>query len=467
MSGGEYGREPCPYRIVDDIGGAFAMGAVGGSIFHIVRGARHSPKGQRLRGGIFAVKARAPVLGGNFAVWGGIFSSFDCTLAAVRMKEDPWNSILAGAATGGVLAGRAGPKAMGKNALVGGVLLALIEGLGILITKMVTPSPEQLQEMGMQQDMLEPPRDPNSVYLAPPPTAQATPSSSQSTASKTGGATEESLGDKISGLWSAMTNEDSMSTDDGSKSREEAARLTALDKVYDRAGQHESAHGFDTSSLDSSYDQQARCVPAARLASPCAARRRRQLLPIRVICHCHFPWCWISVKNGLHPIRHALDGSFGILGRGEVAVMSEARGRPLGLAACLLSAPTTPLTQLSSPRHHVRRITARGSAARARSTTSTTKVAGTRVSWRMSRWTRRQHRATAAEAEAAEAAAAGGRSVAKNECFPFHPRKYEQNDIRLLTQTPPKLGDTWRNALVPSPSRLHSALDLGDLASRS
>jgi import inner membrane translocase subunit TIM17 len=41
---------------------------------------------------------------------------------------------MSGAATGGLLAIRAGPKAAGKNALIGGVLLALIEGLGILIS---------------------------------------------------------------------------------------------------------------------------------------------------------------------------------------------------------------------------------------------------------------------------------------------------------------------------------------------
>lgn len=43
---------------------------------------------------------------GNFAVWGGLFSCFDCTYAAVRKKEDPWNAIMAGASTGGVLAAR-------------------------------------------------------------------------------------------------------------------------------------------------------------------------------------------------------------------------------------------------------------------------------------------------------------------------------------------------------------------------
>lgn len=33
---------------------------------------------------------RAPVLGGNFGVWGGLFSSFDCAVKGVRKKEDPY-----------------------------------------------------------------------------------------------------------------------------------------------------------------------------------------------------------------------------------------------------------------------------------------------------------------------------------------------------------------------------------------
>jgi len=32
-----------PYRIVDDCGGAFAMGAIGGGIFSLVKGWRNSP----------------------------------------------------------------------------------------------------------------------------------------------------------------------------------------------------------------------------------------------------------------------------------------------------------------------------------------------------------------------------------------------------------------------------------------
>jgi import inner membrane translocase subunit TIM17 len=51
-----------------------------------------------------AIKARAPVLGGNFGVWGGMFSTYDCTVKGIRQKEDAWNAIIAGFMTGGSLA---------------------------------------------------------------------------------------------------------------------------------------------------------------------------------------------------------------------------------------------------------------------------------------------------------------------------------------------------------------------------
>jgi import inner membrane translocase subunit TIM17 len=87
-------------------------------------------------GSILAVKQRAPVLGGNFAVWGATFSSFDCALIALRQREDPWNSIISGALTGGVLAARGGPGAAGRSAIVGGILLALIEGMGVALNRL-------------------------------------------------------------------------------------------------------------------------------------------------------------------------------------------------------------------------------------------------------------------------------------------------------------------------------------------
>lgn len=57
-----------------------------------MKGFRNSPYGERRIGAITAIKARAPVLGGNFGVWGGLFSTFDCAIKGIRKKEDPYNA---------------------------------------------------------------------------------------------------------------------------------------------------------------------------------------------------------------------------------------------------------------------------------------------------------------------------------------------------------------------------------------
>ncbi len=85
---------------MDDVGGAFMMGITFGGMFYTFKGARSAPVGSRLHGALSCLQARSPVLGGNFAVWGGLFATCDCSLVAIRHKEDPWNSILSGAATG-------------------------------------------------------------------------------------------------------------------------------------------------------------------------------------------------------------------------------------------------------------------------------------------------------------------------------------------------------------------------------
>jgi len=146
MGGTIADREPCPWRIVDDVGGAFCMGAIGGGIFHTIKGSWNAPRGAKLQGSMTAMAARGPVLGGQFAVWGGIFACCDCSLTAIRQKEDPWNSIISGAATGGILSARAGPRVMAQSALVGGVLLALIEGMGIMFTKMTGAAPPTAED---------------------------------------------------------------------------------------------------------------------------------------------------------------------------------------------------------------------------------------------------------------------------------------------------------------------------------
>ena len=133
----EYAREPCPWRIFDDAGGAFCMGALGGGIFHFVKGVRNAPKGigNRLFEGANYVRVRAPITGGAFAMWGFTFSSIDCSMVAIRRKEDPFNSIFSGFATGFILAIRSGlPAALGQG-IVGGIILGLIEGTMVVMNK--------------------------------------------------------------------------------------------------------------------------------------------------------------------------------------------------------------------------------------------------------------------------------------------------------------------------------------------
>lgn len=83
----DHSRDPCPIVILNDFGGAFAMGAIGGVVWHGIKGFRNSPLGERGSGAMSAIKARAPVLGGNFGVWGGLFSTFDCAVKAVRRER--------------------------------------------------------------------------------------------------------------------------------------------------------------------------------------------------------------------------------------------------------------------------------------------------------------------------------------------------------------------------------------------
>ncbi|XP_062201134.1 mitochondrial import inner membrane translocase subunit TIM17-3-like [Phragmites australis] len=148
----DFNREPCPDRILEDLGTSFGIGAVGGSAYHFVRGLYNSPNGHRLAGGATAIRMNAPRVGGSFAVWGGLFSVFDCGMVYARQKEDPWNSIAAAAAAGGVLSLRQGLLATGRAAAAGAAFLALIEGAGIMINRVVAAAPPPPEVMDMPQD---------------------------------------------------------------------------------------------------------------------------------------------------------------------------------------------------------------------------------------------------------------------------------------------------------------------------
>jgi len=174
-----------PWVILNDFGGAFAMGAVGGGIWHGIKGARSSPRvsspihflrleqlqltwilqGERFVGAISTIKARAPVTGGNFGVWCGMFSTFDCAVKDWRQKEDAWNAIISGFMTGGCLAARSeptsefylfliqmhmvagGPKSALGSAIACGVVLGVFEGVGVLLSRVLSEGtrPQLLQ----------------------------------------------------------------------------------------------------------------------------------------------------------------------------------------------------------------------------------------------------------------------------------------------------------------------------------
>ncbi len=154
-------REPCPFRIVEDAGNAFMFGLIGSGVWNIVGGIRNAPSGHRIAQAVSRIKARAPLTAGGFAIWGVLFSICDCTIASIRLKEDPWNAIASGAATGGILAIRGGYKLAAKNAAMGGAILAVIEGLQIGITKMLMPYIEEKSKQNgvSMSDHLQPPVD--------------------------------------------------------------------------------------------------------------------------------------------------------------------------------------------------------------------------------------------------------------------------------------------------------------------
>ncbi|KAH8741445.1 mitochondrial import inner membrane translocase subunit tim17 [Cryptosporidium ryanae] len=137
-------REPFPYRVIEDVGGAFAMGSIGGFITNFLKGAKYSSnKMESLSNGLLFARRSAASLGTSFAIWGGVFSSFDCLLSKVRGKEDHWNAILSGAATGGVLSIRNGLRASLKSAMAGGFLLTIIETVSIGMNRRTAQTPRQ------------------------------------------------------------------------------------------------------------------------------------------------------------------------------------------------------------------------------------------------------------------------------------------------------------------------------------
>ncbi|KAI9632095.1 uncharacterized protein MKK02DRAFT_30643 [Dioszegia hungarica] len=118
---GDHSRDPCPYVHLSDFGAGFAMGAIGGGIWHGIKGARSSPKGNRLIGSLSAIKARAPVVGGNLAIFGGLLSTFEY----VRSE---------GVQTKGGSVEFCGPRAMMGSAVSCAILMGGVPGYAPLVS---------------------------------------------------------------------------------------------------------------------------------------------------------------------------------------------------------------------------------------------------------------------------------------------------------------------------------------------
>jgi len=86
-------------------------------------------------------------------MWGGIFSSMDCLLIYYRQKDDPFNAVAAGFITGGILAIRGGLNLAFKNAMMGGGILLIIEGVSTIITSLMTRQQYQMMEAVQKEEM--------------------------------------------------------------------------------------------------------------------------------------------------------------------------------------------------------------------------------------------------------------------------------------------------------------------------
>eukprot|EP01088_Endostelium_zonatum_P002181 TRINITY_DN12653_c0_g1_i1.p1 TRINITY_DN12653_c0_g1~~TRINITY_DN12653_c0_g1_i1.p1 ORF type:complete len:220 (-),score=39.47 TRINITY_DN12653_c0_g1_i1:51-710(-) len=183
-------REPCPYRIITELGAGFAMGTVGGCVYYFVQGMRQpvaapglgtitprkpddlqglkrleqqaresrgKPKKEsRFRNGLKSARTKGPGTGGGFALWAGFFSVYDCLLGALRGREDAFNAIAAGGLTGATVAIRSGLSAIGTGFIGGAVFLAIIEGVMYTMQKRaaapIAPTQEEMEQTILDEE---------------------------------------------------------------------------------------------------------------------------------------------------------------------------------------------------------------------------------------------------------------------------------------------------------------------------
>lgn len=93
----------CPNWVIDDVGSGFGLGLLLGSMWNFMKGAYSSPSKERIWSGVLMAKRKAPIYGGNFASWMGLFGFWQCSFLYLTDNDSHMNQILAGAFTGGMV----------------------------------------------------------------------------------------------------------------------------------------------------------------------------------------------------------------------------------------------------------------------------------------------------------------------------------------------------------------------------
>jgi hypothetical protein len=110
------------HRLVDSVGECFLLGAAG-----VPSTSSSGASAARLVAGRKAVRANTPRIVGSFAAVSTVFYAAESAVSLARGgKEDPWNSIAAGAASSGLRNVRRGPFCAG---LIGASLVAVAAGV--------------------------------------------------------------------------------------------------------------------------------------------------------------------------------------------------------------------------------------------------------------------------------------------------------------------------------------------------
>ena len=82
-----------------------------------------------------------------------MFSTTECMLIYYRQKDDGKNAVAAGFITGGLLAIRGGAAVAFKQAMIGGVILMIIETVGGLMQAIMARRQMEFQQEMMKQEM--------------------------------------------------------------------------------------------------------------------------------------------------------------------------------------------------------------------------------------------------------------------------------------------------------------------------